>query len=148
MKKLDYLRYNIAQALKTPEVQAFFHLVSKDIIRVPRDEPYSRVLYREQLEEVQNDTHFVEIVPIAEDELTLQIMRDFVELIAASEDESRTDYDKKLEAHLQQALQSDEPILHFSNVFKVHPNYVDEWRDFENQYYYEKAMEWLEKHES
>lgn len=146
MKKLDYLRYNIAQALKTPEVQAFFHLVSHDVIRVPRDEPYSRVLYRDQLERVQNDTDFMEIIPIADEELSFQIMRNFVEYIAASDDSKTTDFDKKLEAHLQKALQSDNPTLHFANVFKVHPNYVDEWRDFENQYYYEKAVEWLEEH--
>ncbi|MGB0931129.1 MAG: hypothetical protein ACPGVB_10155, partial [Chitinophagales bacterium] len=136
MKKLDYLHYNIAQALKTPEVQAFFHLISQDIIRVPRDEPYSRVLYRDQLEEVQNDCDFVEVVPIADNKLSLQIMHDFVEHIAESDDSQTTDYDKKLEAHLQKALQSNDPILHFANVFKVHPNYVDEWRDFENRYYY------------
>ncbi|MEZ4883836.1 MAG: UPF0158 family protein [Chitinophagales bacterium] len=144
MEKIDYLRYNIAQALKTPDIQAFFHLVSHNVIRMPRDEPYSRVLYREQLDSVQNDLNFVEILPIANEELTLQIMRDFVAYIAASDDAETTDYDKKLEAHLQKALQSDDPLLHFSNVFKVHPNYVDEWRDFENRYYYERAVEWLE----
>lgn len=146
MQKLDYLRYNIAHALKTPEVQAFFHLQSQEVIRVPRDEPYSRVLYRDQLDEIQNDANFVEIVPIADEELTLQIMHRFVEYIAKSDHSQTTDFDKKLEAHLQKALQSEDPILHFSNVFKVHPNYVDEWRDFENWYYYEKAVEWLEEH--
>lgn len=146
MKKIDYLRYNVAQALKTPDIQAFFHLVSHDVIRVPRDEPYSRVLYRDQLEEVQNDMKFVEIVPIADEEMSLQIMRDFVSRIAASEDDTRTAYDKKLEVHLQQALQSKEPILHFLNVFKVHPNYRDEWKEFEGQFYYDKAVEWLKGH--
>ncbi len=145
MKKIDYLRYNVAHALKTPEVQAFFHLKSHNLVRVPRDEPYSRVLYREQLEEVQNDVNFVEIKPIFTEELNFQIMEDFVAYIAESKEENRTDFDKKLKQHLQKALQSKDPILHFANVFKVHPNYLDTWKEFENRYYYEQAVAWLEK---
>lgn len=145
MKKVDYLRYNVAQALKTPEIQAFFHLKTYDIIRVPRDEPYSRVLYRDQLEEVQNDVNFVEVKPIFTEDLNFQIMQNFVGHIAESKEENRTAFDKKLEQHLQKALQSEDPTLHFANVFKVHPNYLDTWKEFENSYYYEQAVAWLEE---
>lgn len=147
MKKIDYLRYNVAQALKTPEIQAFFHLQSHDIIRVPRNEPYSRVLYREQLEQVKNDFDFIEIEPIATDDLSFQLMQNFVAHIAVIQNkESSTAFDKKLEQHLQKALQSDDPFLHFSNVFKVHPNYLDDWKEFESRFYYEEAVKWLEQH--